>query len=224
MSGDFNADARTKALSVTVIIGDQTFSRRCRDHERRQVRDLQTAVERAHFTHDDAAALQAHYEIAAVLLKDADGNPPAIDLLKEHPEIAAAIASEAHTAIRRLQTAAADAMREQQRARMTQQQHRYHLALEAEVRSRRACQIRRRSDIAARHRHARPSRSRCSGGGPRGRPVVSRAGPGGDDPGGGSGGDPPDGEHELDSSLAAPFLAGRDRLLAGPLSRIVALA
>jgi len=74
-----------------------------------------------------------------------------------------------------------------------------------------------RGVFAATARRRRPVARRRGAGRPRGRrTVASRAGPG-DDPGGD---DPPDGEHELSSSLAVPFLAGRDRLLAGSLSRI----
>lgn len=180
----FDADARTKALgSVPVVVGERTFFRQCRNHElMRQVRDLEDAEARARFMHNDGEALEARYKIAAVLLRDADGNPPDIDLLKENPEIAAAIASEAHTAIRRLQTAAADAIR-QQRARMAASQRQALRRLNCELHATRAAALRRPSpSCSSRHRRAaRPRRrtgARRAASGSAGGRSSGAAGPG----------------------------------------------
>ena len=111
MSGDFDADARTKALeSVPVLmIGDLTFNRRCRNRKvvldvghlvlRRDVASRRAEQARRHGREDEAAAhdqeaLDTTLHIAAELLQDADGNPPDIALLRENAVAAAAVATD----------------------------------------------------------------------------------------------------------------------------------
>src|SRR5438309_4735789 len=107
----FDADDRSrKREAVPVVIGGQDYYRRCMDHALGQeMGHLAVRLKLAKGRKADELACK----IAALLLVDAEGNPPVVDLLRAHPEISTEMASAALAALDRARTAPSTAVRQQ---------------------------------------------------------------------------------------------------------------